>query len=282
MDNLIKIDKEMVLRRFHPIGKFSHKGIQGHALIVGGSYGKIGAPTLAAKACLKSGAGLVTAFIPKCGYEIMQTALPEVMVETDDYPTHIRAIHTGLKIQAVGLGIGLGQHLETQQAVFHFLKLNKMPLVVDADGINILSENKEWLEFLQSKTILTPHLKELERLIGEWKNDADKMEKVKTFSTELDLVMVLKGAPTYIVYRDSVFENTTGNQSLATAGSGDVLTGIITGLLAQSYDPVDAAITGVYIHGLTADIALPELGYHAFIASDIVNHLGKAFLTLYK
>lgn len=282
MDNLIKVDKNVVLQRFHPIGKFSHKGIQGHALIIGGSYGKIGAPCLSAKACLKSGAGLVTAYIPKCGYEIMQTALPEVMVETDDYPTHIRAIETKLKIQAVGIGIGIGQHLETQQAVFHFLKLNKAPLVIDADGINILSENKEWLDFLPAKTILTPHVKELERLIGAWINEADKMEKVKTLSKTFDIVMVIKGAPTRIVYQDQVFENTTGNQSLATAGSGDVLTGIITGLLAQAYDPVDAAVTGVYIHGLTADIALPELGYHAFVASDSIAYLGKAFHTLYE
>ncbi|UUC44394.1 NAD(P)H-hydrate dehydratase [Flavobacterium cerinum] len=282
MDNLIKIDKKTVLERFHPIDKYTHKGIQGHALIVGGSYGKIGAPLLSAKACLKSGAGLVTAYIPQCGYDILQTGIPEVMVETDDYPTHITAITTEANIRAVGLGIGMGQHQETQQAVFHFLKLNTLPLVLDADGINIMSENKEWLEFLPAQTIVTPHRKELERLIGLWDDEADKMKKVISFSETYDLVVVLKGAPTRIVYKNNVFENTTGNQSLATAGSGDVLTGIITGLLAQSYDPDAAAIVGVYIHGLTADLALPELGYHAFVASDIIANLGKAFSTLYE
>lgn len=282
MDNLIKIDKKAVLERFHPIDKYTHKGIQGHALIVGGSYGKIGAPLLSAKACLKSGAGLVTAYIPQCGYDILQTGIPEVMVETDDYATHITAISTESKVRAIGLGIGMGQHQETQQAVFHFLKLNSLPLVLDADGINIISENKEWLEFLPAQTIVTPHRKELERLIGLWDDEADKIQKVISFSDTYDLVVVLKGAPTRIVYKATVFENTTGNQSLATAGSGDVLTGIITGLLAQSYDPVDAAVVGVYIHGLTADLALPELGYHAFVASDSIANLGKAFSTLYE
>ncbi|WP_286925616.1 NAD(P)H-hydrate dehydratase [Flavobacterium sp. UBA4197] len=281
MENLMRTDKNEILKRFKPIDKFAHKGLQGHALIVGGSYGKIGAPALSAKACLKSGAGLVTAYIPKCGYDIVQTIIPEVMVITDDYPTHLTAIDKAVDFRAIGIGVGMGLHSETQQAFFHFLKLNKAPLIVDADGLNILSENKEWLELLPPKTILTPHKKELERLIGEWHDDAGKIKKVKTFSKEYDLVVVVKGAPTVIVYHDALFENSTGNQSLATGGSGDVLTGIITGLLAQSYEPLDAAIVGVYVHGLTADIALSDVGYHAFTASDCIDNLGKAFLTLY-
>lgn len=282
MENYILSDRFEVLKRFKPIPDDTHKGIQGHALIVGGSYGKIGSVCLSAKACLKSGAGLVTAYVPKCGYEIVQSVVPEVMVITDDYADHITTVNHKLKLQAIGIGMGIGQNPDTHQAMYHFFKMNVLPMVIDADGLNILSDNKEWLEMLPKKAILTPHLKELERLIGEWHSDSDMMEKVQSFSKAFDVVVVVKGAPTFIVYTDSVFENTTGNQALATAGSGDVLTGIITGLLAQSYNPLDAALLGVYLHGLTADLAVPEMGHHAFIASDIIAYLGKAFLSLEK
>ena len=282
MENHILLDKKEALKRFVPIAKEAHKGIQGHAFIVGGSYGKIGSVCLASKACLKAGAGLVTAYLPKCGYDAIQTIVPEAMVLTDDYNEHITSVNHDLKLDAVGFGIGIGQHQDTQQAMFHFLKMNALPMVIDADGLNILSQNKEWLEMLPKKTILTPHLKELDRLIGEWESVEDMIAKVKAFSTEFEIILVLKGAPTLIVYKSYVYMNTTGNQALATAGSGDVLTGIITGLLAQGYDQIDAAILGVYLHGMAADIAVPETGHHSFIASDILAYLGKAFMTLYK
>lgn len=280
MEKYIQIDKAEVLKRFKVIADQSHKGIQGHALIVGGSYGKIGSVCLSAKACLKSGAGLVTAYIPKCGYTVVQSVIPEAMVLTDDYNEHITSINHKLSLQAVGIGMGMGQHSETGQALFHFLKLNIDPMVIDADGLNILSENKEWLEMLPKQTILTPHLKELERLIGGWDSTKEMLEKVMQLSKKFDLIIVVKGAPTLLVYKDSVYENSTGNQALATAGSGDVLTGIITGFLAQGYSSIDAAILAVYLHGLTADLAVSETGHHAFIASDIINYLGRAFLTL--
>ncbi|MEW5675290.1 NAD(P)H-hydrate dehydratase [Flavobacterium enshiense] len=280
METNLLIDRNEALKRFRPISENSHKGVQGHALIVGGSYGKIGSVCLSVKACLKSGAGLVTAYVPKCGYEIVQSVVPEVMVLTDDYNEHIITVNHKLNLQAIGFGMGLGTHADTHQAMFHFLKMNKVPLVIDADGLNILSENKEWLEILPKQTILTPHLKELRRLIGDWNFDGEMLEKVQSFSVKYDVVTVVKGAPTLIVYGDTVYQNTTGNQALATAGSGDVLTGIITGLLAQDYTPADAAVLGVYLHGLTSDLAVPETGYHSFIASDILNYLGKAFLTL--
>nr|WP_294936714.1 NAD(P)H-hydrate dehydratase [uncultured Flavobacterium sp.] len=282
MENHILLDKKEALKHFVPIAKEAHKGIQGHALIVGGSYGKIGSVSLATKACLKAGAGLVTAYLPKCGYDVMQITVPEAMVLTDDYNERITSVNHDLKLDAVGFGIGMEQHLDTHQAMFHFLKMNTLPMVIDADGLNILSQNKEWLEMLPKKTILTPHLKELDRLIGEWESVEDMIEKVKDFSAEFEVIVVLKGAPTLIVYKSYVYMNTSGNQALATAGSGDVLTGIITGLLAQKYDPMAAAILGVYLHGLAADIAVPETGHHAFIASDILAYLGKAFLTLSK
>lgn len=282
MENYILLDKTVALQKIKPIPDDTHKGTQGHAMIVGGSYGKIGSVCLSAKACLKAGAGLVTAYVPKCGYEIVQTVVPEVMVLTDDYTDHITSVNHKLTLNAIGIGMGMGQNADVQQAMFHFLKMNAVPMVIDADGLNILSENKEWLEMLPKQTVLTPHLKELQRLIGTWTSHSEMLEKVQSFSEAFNVVVIVKGAPTFIVYENFVFENTTGNQALATAGSGDVLTGIVTGLLAQQYNPLDAAVLGVYLHGMTADIAAPETGYHAFIASDIINYLGKAFLSLEK
>ena len=278
MSTYCPIDTNEIRMRFRPMDRYTHKGIQGHALMVGGSYGKMGSVVLASKACLKSGCGLVTAVIPKCGYEIMQIGIPEVMVVTDDYQEHLTFIKSDLKIQAIGIGMGMGQHSNTQQAFFNFLKTNMLPLVIDADGLNILSQNIEWLSLLPKNTILTPHLKELERLIGKWDSEVEKFEKVKQLSMTYNLIVIIKGAPTLIVDGATVFENTTGNQALATAGSGDVLTGIITSLLAQSYNPIDAAILGVYLHGLTANIAAPIMSYQSFIASDIIETIGKAYL----
>lgn len=275
------IDRFEALKRFRSIPEDAHKWAQGHALIVGGSYGKMGSVCLSSKACLRSGAGLVTAYIPKCGYEIVQSVIPEAMVLTDDYTDHITGITHKLKVDAVGVGMGMGHHPDVQHALYHFLKMSTVPMVIDADALNIISDNMEWLEIVPPKTILTPHGKELERLLGPWESYDEMMEKTIAFSEKYNVVIINKGAPTYIVYMNSVFENTSGNQALATAGSGDVLTGILTALLAQGYASVDAAILGVYLHGLTANIAVPEIGYHSFIASDCIANLGKAFKSLY-
>ena len=282
MKNPIYIDQKQILKRYKQPDKNTHKGIQGHALIIGGSYGKIGAVSLSSKACLKTGCGLVTVFIPKCGYTILQTAIPEVMVLTDIQDEIISDITFEITPQAIGIGPGLGQAVETQNALHQFLKTNKTPLVIDADALNILSKNKEWFSLVPPKTILTPHPKELERLIGKWDSEEDKKSKAISFSKQYQLIIVMKGAPTQIIDSETVYENTTGNAALATAGTGDVLTGIITSLLAQSYEPISATILGVYLHGLTADIALPETGYQSFIASDVIANIGKAFLSLEK
>jgi ADP-dependent NAD(P)H-hydrate dehydratase len=278
--NPIYIDQKEILKRYKPIDKHTHKGIQGHALLIGGSYGKIGAACLSSKAALKTGCGLVTAFIPKCGYEILQISIPEVMVLTDVQEKFISNITFDIVPQAIGIGPGIGQEHATQNAFYEFLKTNKTPLIIDADALNILSQNKSWLSLLAPKTILTPHPKELERLIGKWNSETEKVNMTKAFSKEFHLIIVMKGAPTRIINGDTIYENTTGNAALATAGSGDVLTGMITSLLAQSYEPIDAAILGVYLHGLTADIALPETGFQSFIASDVISNIGKAYLSL--
>lgn len=282
MANPIYISQKEILKRYKQPDKYTHKGIQGLALIIGGSYGKIGAVSLSSKACLKTGCGLVTVFIPKCGYTILQTAIPEVMVLTDNQEKLISNITFDITPQAIGIGPGLGQEIETQKALHQFLKTNKTPLVIDADALNILSQNKEWLSLVLPKTILTPHPKELERLIGKWHSEEEKRSKAISFSTQYQVIIVMKGAPTQIIDGETVYENTTGNAALATAGSGDVLTGMITSLLAQSCKPINAAVLGVYLHGLTADIALPETGYQSFIASDVIANIGKAFLSLEK
>ncbi|WPR70394.1 NAD(P)H-hydrate dehydratase [Flavobacterium sp. NG2] len=282
MKTLKPIDKSEILKLYKPISPTTHKGLQGHALFIAGSYGKMGAAVLATRSCIKSGCGLVTAFVPRCGYHIMQLANPEVMVYTDDVERRISNVNVGIHPNAVGLGPGLGLSSQTQKAVLNYLKKNHYPLVVDADGLNILSKNREGLALLPPKTILTPHFKELKRLIGDWQTEDEKIDMTISFSKKYNVIVVVKGAPTLIIDGSHIYKNTTGNAALATAGSGDVLTGIITSLLAQSYEPINAAIIGVYLHGLTADIALPEMGVQSFIASDIINYLGQAFLSIEK
>lgn len=279
-----KITQSQIQKIYKPAEPKTHKGIQGHALIIGGSYGKIGSVCLAGKAALRSGCGLVTVYLPECGYNIIQSTVPEAMAVTDG-KKHLGKIKFRIAPKAIGIGPGMGQSDETQMAFRKFLKSNAIPLVIDADGLNILSENEDWLELLQpgrgaAKTILTPHYKELERLLDGWNSDEEMLQKTIALSKQHNVIIVVKGAPTQIIDGDDIYENTSGNAALATAGSGDVLTGIITGLLAQSYDPLHAALLGVYLHGTTADIALPHSGTESFIASDIIHLLGKAFLSI--
>lgn len=277
----IYIDRKEILKRYKPMKHATHKGVQGHVLLIGGSYGKMGSICLSSKAALKTGCGLVTVFIPKCGYEILQISIPEVMTITDDHEKNISNIQFEIIPQAIGIGPGLGQEKETQNALHKLLKTNKIPLVIDADALNILSKNRDWISLLPPKTILTPHPKELERLLGYWNSEEQKMIMALDFALVNNVILVMKGAPTRITDGKTIFENSTGNAALATAGTGDVLTGMITSLLAQNYQPIDAALLGVYLHGLTSEIALFETGYESFIASDVISNLGKAFLTLH-
>lgn len=280
MKEPLLITKSEILRFYKPVNPHTHKGLQGHAVIIAGSYGKIGAAVLASKACLKSGCGLVTTFVPKCGYQILQISIPEVMVVTDENSNFITNIHLPLIPQAIAIGPGIGQELGTQKALFEFLRTNRIPLVLDADALNILAQNQSWLELVPENTILTPHPKELERLIGKWNSESEKFQKTIAFSEKYKVIVVMKGAPTHIINKNEIYENSTGNAALATAGSGDTLTGIITSFLAQGYEPKYAVKLGVFLHGLTADIALPQTGYQSFMASDIIENLGKAFLEL--
>ena len=261
--------------------KFSHKGTYGHALVVAGSYGKMGACVLTSRACLSAGAGLVTAHIPKCGYEILQTANPEVMVESD---TEENIISDNIKIEkynAIAIGPGIGTEKETQNALKALIQNVRVPLVLDADALNILSENKTWLAFLPANSILTPHVGEFKRLVGSYDNDTERLQLQKDLSFKHGVYVVLKGAHTCITCPDGeVFFNSTGNPGMATAGSGDVLTGIIAALLAQGYTPKKAAVLGVYLHGLAGDIAAQHLSEESLIARNIIEFLGEAFGSL--
>lgn len=276
------IGKNEVLPIYIPREKFSHKGTYGHSLIIGGSYGKIGAVQLTSRACLAAGSGLVTALVPKCGYIPLQTALPEIMVLTSNSEELISDIDFNFTPTVIGIGIGLGTSKEVKKAFSSFLDTNSVPLVIDADGLNLLSETKSLLKKMPPKSVLTPHPKELERLIGTWKDDFEKLKKAKEFSAKYNCILVLKGANTITIYQNKGFINTTGNPGMATAGSGDVLTGIITGLIAQGYDPLKAAVFGVYLHGSAGDIALESYGYQALNASAIIDALGYAYIDLFK
>ena len=254
--------------------RFDHKGNYGHVLLAAGSIGKMGAAVLAAKASLRIGAGLVSCHVPKGGSNILQIAIPEAMTIPDRDESLISEVDSTAKYDAVAVGPGIGMGEKTQSALFKLIKECKSPMVIDADAINILGTRKEWLDMLQPNTIFTPHPREFERIAGKSEGSFDRLRLQIDFSLKHKCIVVLKGANTSVSMPDGrVFFNSTGNPGMATAGSGDVLTGIILGLLGQGYDPELAAIVGVYIHGLAGDIAASEKCQESVIASDITEKL---------
>ncbi len=275
------ISKAEAQRFYQPRDNFGHKGTYGHALIVAGSYGKIGAAVLSATAAFRIGAGMVTAFIPKCGYTILQTAIPEAMVITDKEEEFISDISFDFEPSAIGIGMGIGKNKATVAALKKLFKESKVPFVIDADALNNISENKELLKLLPKNSILTPHPGELKRLIGDWKNDYEKLEKVKKFSKKHEVVVIIKGTYSITIYGDKMYINTSGNPGMATAGSGDALSGIITGLLAQGYDQLMASVFGVYLHGSAGDMASGQMGYEALMAGDIIDNIAEAYLDFF-
>lgn len=275
------LTKEFISGKIEKRSKFSHKGTYGHALLIAGSYGKMGASVLASKACLRAGVGLLTSHIPQRGYEIIQTALPEAMISIDASETVFSELPDLSSYSAIGVGPGLGKNPETAKALKSLLQAKPTKLVLDADALNILSENQDWYRLLPQNTIFTPHPKEFERLAGPSANSWERLQKQLQFSAQYRVILVLKGAHTCITFPDGrAFFNSTGNPGMATAGSGDVLTGIILGLLAQNYSPEDATLIGVYLHGLAGDLAASKHSREALIAGDIVEHLGNAFLKM--
>jgi ADP-dependent NAD(P)H-hydrate dehydratase / NAD(P)H-hydrate epimerase len=275
-------DEAVIRTIYKPRNNFSHKGNFGHALLIAGSYGKMGAAVLSAKACLKSGAGLLTTHIPKSGYDIMQTSLPEAMVVTDfNSSFNTKAEDDLLKYDAIGIGPGLGTASETKTFLRAIYDSYRKPMVIDADALNSMASQKDLLKLIPPGSILTPHPKEFERLFGSSENDFDRIQLASEKAKELRCIIVLKCHHSFIASPDTKgFFNNTGNAGMATAGSGDVLTGILTSLIAQGYSSMEAAILGVYIHGVAGDYAARQESMEAMIAGDIINNLGKAFSEL--
>lgn len=273
-----KNDCKDILR---PRQKFAHKGTYGHGLIIAGSLGKIGASILAAKATLRAGAGLVTAHIPICGMNAMHAAVPEVMIDLDDSETHLTTFPDLSIYNAIAFGPGAGMHQDTQNTLKLLIQVTKSPLIIDADGLNILSENKTWLSFLPPDSILTPHPKEFERLTSKADNHFSRIEILRAFAQRFKLYVILKGAWSAIACPDgTIYFNPTGNPGMATGGTGDVLTGILLGLKASGYSSKEACILGTWLHGKAADIAVEKNSQPSMIASDIIDYLGKAFKKL--
>ncbi len=280
--SIFYVTQDLVHNIVKPRPKFGHKGVFGHALMVAGSYGKLGAAVLASRAALRSGCGLLTAYVPKVGFTVLQSTLPEAMVLTDEELYEIRQLPDTSAYAAVGAGPGLGTHPFTAKALDPWVRQLKQPCVLDADALNIVSEtiHQKGFTFPQN-CVITPHPKEFDRLAGISHSSFERLQKQKHFAHQYGVVVVLKGAYSTIALPDGrLYVNSSGNPALATAGSGDVLTGIITGLLTQGYLPSEAAILGVYLHGLCADKWV-ESGKQTMLASDIIEMIPQVFAGLF-
>lgn len=268
-------------RILRPRKKFDHKGTYGHALVVAGSFGKMGAAILASRAALRSGAGLVTAHVPKCGYQILQSSVPEAMASVDDGDNTFSHVDDLEKFSTLGIGPGLGQTRETSEGLKKIFEGYRKPVVLDADALNIIAADEKLRSMIPEGSILTPHPKEFERLAGKWSNDFEKLAMQKQLAVSLKSIIIVKGAFTTIAEPNGVvYFNATGNPGMATGGTGDVLTGILTGLMAQFYFPLQAAILGAFLHGLAGDLAAESKGKDSLIASDLIDFLPQAFKSI--
>lgn len=274
-------EKDIRPRMIHR-SDFVHKGNMGNALLVAGSYGMAGAAVLAARACLRSGAGKVTVNIPKRNYDVMQISVPEAVLQIDREDTYFSEPTDTDDFDALGIGPGIGMNENTAIALIAQLRRTQCPIVADADALNILANHRAWMQQLPKGIILTPHPKEFDRMAGNISNDCyERLTKAREMAERLGVYIMLKGHNTALCLPDGhVYFNPTGNAGMATAGSGDVLTGIITALLARGYNTKDAALVGMYLHGLAGDLAMKSTGKESLIASDIIDYLPQAFKRL--
>ena len=275
------LEENDIRPRLLPRDPFAHKGKMGNALIIAGSYGMGGASVLATKACLRVGVGKVTSHTPKRNSIILQISVPEAVIQFDKEETTFSEAVDAEGFNAVGIGPGLGTSEQTAIAIIAQLRRTQCPLVADADAINILANHRAWLQQLPEGIIMTPHPKEFDRLEGHSADSFERLMKARDLAQRLHAYIILKGHHTSLCLPDGhIMFNSTGNAGMATAGSGDVLTGIITGLLARGYQREDACIVGMYLHGLAGDIAAKELGEESVIASDLIQYLPYAFKRL--
>lgn len=274
------IDEEKIAQIYTPRNAFANKGNYGYACLVAGSYGMMGAAIMSSKACLRSGVGKLTAYTCKQGYTVMQTAVPEAMCKMFGN-TFIKDVKDVKDFNAIGIGPGIGKHLSHKELLQVIFKEFKKPIVIDADALNVMSKYPSMYKSIPRQSIITPHPKEFERLFGKTDNDFDQIDLALKKAKELDIFIVLKGHHTLIATPNGRgYFNSTGNSGMATAGAGDVLTGMLTSLLAQKYDPLDACVMGVYLHGLAGDIAANKISKEAMIADDIIENLGQGFLQI--
>lgn len=275
----LTLEEAKQLRRVR--AKFSHKGSFGHALLLAGSFGKMGAAVLAARACLRAGTGLLTVHAPRGGNLILQTTVPEAMSSADKRAKYLSQLPDIVPYKAIGIGPGIGKEPETAEVLHQLIQEARVPLVLDADALNLLSMHPEWWPEIPPGTIITPHPGEFERLFGKCPDDFAKNALQREMAQKHGIIIVLKGANTSIALPDGAcWFNTTGNPGMATGGSGDVLTGILTGLLAQGYTSEDAALLGVFLHGLSGDLAAQAKGQEGLTAGDLADFLGNAWLHL--
>lgn len=267
--------RKLLLKR----NEFAHKGEMGHALLLAGCHGMAGAAILAARACLRAGSGKVTVRTARRNNDIMQISVPEAIVSADKEDHHISEALPMEDYDAVGIGPGIGTNEHTAIAIITQIRRSQVPIVLDADALNILASHRAWLQQLPPGVIMTPHPKEMERMAGNrFSNSYERLCKAQDMAEQLKAYILLKGKYTALCTPDgNIIFNSTGNAGMATAGSGDVLTGIITGLLARGYQKGDACLLGMYLHGLAGDLAARELGEESLMASDIIAFLPKAF-----
>jgi NAD(P)H-hydrate epimerase len=261
-------------KKFH---RFSHKGDFGRVMLVGGSYGKIGAMLMASAAALRTGSGLVFAHVPKCGVSILQTSIPELMVAPSEFEEEVGGKFSFTGLDALGVGPGMGKGQRAAALLHDILQNFEGPLVLDADALNLLSDNPDWYDLLGENTVLTPHLKEFERLVGSCADHFDRMEKARLFCGNYGCTLILKGANTLITFPDGkqVF-NASGSKYMASGGSGDVLTGMVTSFLGQGYEIENAALCSVFHHGHAGELASSEKR-RGTVATDIIQAIPKSF-----
>ncbi|MGB5981615.1 MAG: NAD(P)H-hydrate dehydratase [Nonlabens sp.] len=276
------IGKEAAQNMYRSRNKFIHKGDMGHVLCMGGSRGMMGSITLTSGAAINAGAGKVTALIPEHGNLILQSSHSEVMILIGCGDQFLEDFEVSIENYTLCIGPGMGQEEGSVSAFAKAIKKQSSPIVIDADGLNILSKNLDLLNHIPKNSVLTPHDGELKRLLGDWKTDYERLEKAKDFSKKHDLILVLKGAYTIITAGSDTFINDSGNPGMATAGSGDVLAGIIGSFIAQGYDVLTAVAFAVYIHGASGDIAAQTYAHEGLKASIISNFIGPAILQLFR
>jgi hydroxyethylthiazole kinase-like uncharacterized protein yjeF len=275
------IDAAMMKTILKPRKKFAHKGDFGHAALAAGSAGMMGAAVLCARACLRSGAGKLTCHIPAAGTNILQVAVPEAMCKVEEGKDFITVMTAPEKYNAIGIGPGIGQHDSHARLLEYIFQHFHRPVVIDADGLNVLAKHNWLLNKIPPDSILTPHPKEFERLFGKTSDDFQRISLALEKAEFYKIIIVLKGHHTFIAMPEfKGYFNSTGNAGMATGGTGDVLTGIITSLVAQGYEAKEAAIAGVHLHGLAGDLAVACLSPEALVASDIIDYLGNAFAQL--